>query len=54
MLVKDLVGEKSINSVLLGKGSQNDSRLRNLQLLIHVDKSCEHHNIQILSKENGA
>lgn len=54
MLFKGLGGGKSINSDRLGKVSQNDSGLRNLQLLISIDTSSKYAKIQILSMENGA
>lgn len=54
MLFKGLGGGKSINSDPLGKVSQNDSGLRNLQLLFRINTSCKYPKIQILSMENGA
>lgn len=54
MLFKGLGGRKSISSDPLGKVSQNNSGLRNLQLLICIDTSCKYAKIQILSMENGA
>ena len=53
MLFKELGVGKSIYSDPLGKVGQNNSGLRNLQLLIRIDVLIKYPKIRILSKENG-
>jgi hypothetical protein len=53
ILFKDLGGGKSIYSDPLGKVSQNDSELGNLQLSIRTATTSNYPKIQILCKEKG-